>query len=156
VEPVLTRLALPGDPHDAQSRYIEAAVKGVLIGCLYAPNGNPQPGEKFDYKLAWHERLNRHARALLKKNIPIVLIGDYNVVPTPRDIYPTHSYDDDALVQPQSRDVFARLMKQGWVDALRTLHPDERIYTFWGYLRNRWPRNAGLRLDHILLSPQLA
>jgi exodeoxyribonuclease-3 len=155
-EPVLTRLELPGDPDDTQSRYIEAAVKGVLIGCLYAPNGNPQPGEKFDYKLAWLERLNRHARALLKKNIPVALIGDYNVVPEPRDIYPTHSYDDDALVQPQSRAAFARLTKQGWVDALRTCHPDERIYTFWDYMRNRWPRNAGLRLDHVLLSPQLA
>lgn len=156
MEPVLTRTELPGNPRDAQSRYIEAAVSGILIGCLYAPNGNPQPGPKFDYKLAWLERLIRHAATLRKANVPAVLIGDYNIVPTERDIYPSKSYDKNALVQPQSRAAFARLIKQGWTDALRTLHPDERIYTFWDYMRNRWPRDAGLRLDHILLSPDLA
>ena len=156
MEPVLTRTELPGDPRDAQSRYIEAAVGGILIGCLYAPNGNPQPGPKFDYKLAWHERLIRHAATLRKANVPAVLIGDYNIVPAERDIYPTKSYDKNALVQPQSRAAFARLIKQGWTDALRALHPDARIYTFWDYMRNRWPRDAGLRLDHILLSPDLA
>ena len=156
MEPVLTRNALPGDPEDDQSRYIEAAVNGVLIGCLYAPNGNPQPGPKFDYKLAWLDRLIKHAAALKAEGVPVVLIGDYNVVPTERDIYPTKSYDKDALVQPQSRAAFARLLKQGWTDAIRALHPDERIYTFWDYMRNRWPRDAGLRLDHILLSPDLA
>ena len=156
VEPVLTRSELPGDPDDAQSRYIEAAVNGVLIGCLYAPNGNPQPGPKFDYKLAWLERLIRHARSLKAADVPVALIGDYNVVPTERDIYPTRSYDKDALVQPESRAAFARLLKQGWTDALRALHPDERLYTFWDYMRNRWPRDAGLRIDHILLSPHLA
>ena len=156
MEPVLTRNALPGDPEDDQSRYIEAAVNGVLIGCLYAPNGNPQPGPKFDYKLAWLDRLIAHAAALKAEGVPVVLIGDYNVVPTERDIYPTKSYDKDALVQPQSRAAFARLLKQGWTDAIRALHPDERIYTFWDYMRNRWPRDAGLRLDHILLSPDLA
>jgi len=155
-EPVLTRRELPGDPQDNQSRYIEAAVNGILIGCLYAPNGNPQPGPKFDYKLTWLERLIRHAAALKAADVPVVLIGDYNVVPAERDIYPTRSYDKDALVQPQSRAAFARLLKQGWTDAVRTLHPDERIYTFWDYMRNRWPRDAGLRLDHILLSPDLA
>ncbi|TMJ02030.1 MAG: exodeoxyribonuclease III [Alphaproteobacteria bacterium] len=155
-EPVLTRSELPGDPGDAQSRYIEAAVSGILIGCLYAPNGNPQPGAKFDYKLAWLERLISHARALKAADVPVALIGDYNVVPTERDIYPTRSYDDDALVQPQSRAAFARLLEQGWTDAIRALHPDERIYTFWNYMRNRWPRDAGLRLDHILLSPHLS
>ena len=126
------------------------------IGCLYAPNGNPQPGPKFDYKLAWLDRLIKHAAALKAEGVPVVLIGDYNVVPTERDIYPTKSYDKDALVQPQSRAAFARLLKQGWTDAIRALHPDERIYTFWDYMRNRWPRDAGLRLDHILLSPDLA
>ena len=156
MEPVLTRNALPGDPEDDQSRYIEAAVNGILIGCLYAPNGNPQPGPKFDYKLAWLNRLIEHAAALKAEGVPVVLIGDYNVVPTERDIYPTKSYDKDALVQPQSRAAFARLLKQGWTDAIRALHPDERIYTFWDYMRNRWPRDAGLRLDHILLSPDLA
>jgi exodeoxyribonuclease III len=156
MEPVQTRAELPGDPRDAQSRYIEAAVNGILIGCLYAPNGNPQPGPKFDYKLAWLARLVRHAAALRKAGVPAVLIGDYNVVPTERDIYPTKSYDKDALVQPQSRAEFVRLIKQGWTDAIRALHPDARIYTFWDYMRNRWPRDAGLRIDHILLSPDLA
>jgi exodeoxyribonuclease-3 len=154
--PVLTRSELPGDPKDAQSRYIEAAVNGILIGCLYAPNGNPQPGPKFDYKLAWLERLNRHAKSLLDEGVPVVLAGDYNVVPTPFDIYDTHSYDKDALVQPKSRAAFARLLAQGWTDAIRALHADERIYTYWDYMRNRWPRDAGLRLDHLLLSPDLA
>ena len=156
MKPVQTRSELPGDATDAQSRYIEAAVNGILIGCLYAPNGNPQPGPKFNYKLAWLERLIRHARSLLKANIPVVLAGDFNVVPAPLDIYQTRSYDDDALVQPESRAVFQRLLKQGWTDAIRALHPQDRIYTYWDYMRNRWPRDAGLRLDHLLLSPDLA
>ena len=156
MKPVLTRSELPGDTADTQSRYIEAAVNGILIGCLYAPNGNPQPGPKFDYKLAWLERLIRHARSLLEASVPVVLAGDYNVVPTPLDIYQTHSYDNDALVQPKSRAAFQRLVKQGWSDAIRTLHPQDRIYTYWDYMRNRWPRDAGLRLDHLLLSADLA
>jgi len=156
MKPVQTRTDLPGNTADKQSRYIEAAVNGVIIGCLYAPNGNPQPGPKFDYKLAWLERLIRHARALLKAGVPVVLAGDYNVVPTPFDIYGTHSYDDDALVQPKSRAAFARLIKQGWTDAIRALHRDDRIYTYWDYMRNRWPRDAGLRLDHLLLSADVA
>ena len=154
--PVVTRTALPGDPKDAQSRYIEAAVDGILVACLYLPNGNPQPGPKFDYKLAWVKRLNSHARRLLRENVPVVLAGDFNVAPTEIDIYPTTSWDDDALVQPESRAAFARLVKQGWTDAIREQHPGERIYTFWHYMRNRWPRDAGLRLDHLLLSPGLA
>lgn len=156
MHPVLTRSELPGDATDTQSRYVEAAVNGILIGCLYAPNGNPQPGPKFDYKLAWLERLILHARSLLKASIPVVLAGDYNVVPTPLDIYQTHSYDNDALVQLESRAAFQRLVKQGWTDAIRTLHPQERIYTYWDYMRNRWPRDAGLRLDHLLLNVDLA
>src|ERR1700722_19824709 len=153
---VPTSRELPGDPNDAQSRYIEAAVNGILIGCLYAPNGNPQPGPKFDYKLAWLDRLIRHAQSLRDAGIPVVLAGDYNVVPTPFDIYATHSYDKDALVAPASRAAFRRLLAQGWTDAIRALHPEDRIYTYWSYLRNRWPRDAGLRLDHLLLSPDLA
>jgi exodeoxyribonuclease-3 len=154
--PIVTRTALPGDPSDVQARYIEAAIAGMIIGCLYLPNGNPQPGPKFDYKLAWFKRLHAHARKLLKDNIPVVLAGDYNVVPTEIDIYPTSSWDDDALVQPASRAAYARLVKLGWTDAIRELHGQDRIYTFWHYLRNRWQRNAGLRIDHLLLSPSVA
>ena len=154
-EPQVTRTELPGDRSDEQSRYIEAAVGGILIGCIYLPNGNPQPGPKFDYKLAWFERLIRHARALKKQKLPVALIGDYNVVPTDFDIYPTKSWDDDSLLQPESRSAYQRLLKQGWTDALRHLHPDKPMYTFWDYMRHRWERDAGLRLDHFLLSPDL-
>ena len=155
-EPVLTRNALPGDPADTQPRYIEAAVAGVLVGCLYAPNGNPQPGPKFDYKLAWLARFSVHAAALWATGLPVILAGDYNIVPEPRDVYATTSYDDNALVQPQSRALYAELLAQGWTDALRKKHPkDEALYTFWDYMRNRWPRDAGLRLDHLLLSKKL-
>ena len=155
-EPIVTRWELPGDEADDQARYIEAAVNGILVASLYAPNGNPQPGPKFDYKLAWHERLDAHAQGLMDAGVPAVLAGDYNVAPEPRDVYPTRSYDDNALVQPQSRDAFWRLLDQGWVDALRKKHAAETIYTFWDYRRNRWPRDAGLRLDHLLLSKAMA
>jgi exodeoxyribonuclease III len=155
VEPVLTRVELPGDPSDTQSRYIEAAVNGILVASLYAPNGNPRPGPKFDYKLAWHERFARHAAELFATNLPVVLAGDYNIVPEPRDIYPTRSYDDNALVQPESRAAFRDLLDQGWLDALRKLNPEDELFTFWDYRRNRWQRDAGLRLDHILLSRKL-
>ena len=153
--PVMTRDALPGDSDDGQSRYIEAAVKGVLIGCIYLPNGNPQPGPKFDYKLAWLERLIAHAAELVAMGVPAVLAGDYNVVPTDQDIYPTRSWAKDALVQPESRAAFRRLLDQGWTDAIRTLNPAEPMYTFWDYKRDRWRRDAGLRLDHLLLSAPL-
>ncbi len=155
LDPIVTQTALPGDDGDDQARYIEAAVNGVLIASLYAPNGNPQPGPKFDYKLGWGERLIAHAEELLATKLPIVLCGDYNIVPEPRDIYVTTSYRDNALVQPAPRAQFQQLLAQGWTDGLRTLHPDETIYTFWDYMRNRWPRDAGLRLDHFLLSPKL-
>jgi exodeoxyribonuclease III len=155
-DPIESRRGLPGDASDKQPRYIEAAVSGVLIGCLYAPNGNPQPGPKFDYKLAWLERFEKHAAQLFASGLPVALAGDYNVVPTEQDIYSTKSYDDNALVQPQSRAAYAKLLAQGWVDALRARHPSERIYTFWDYMRNRWPRDAGLRIDHLLLSAPLA
>jgi len=136
-EPVLTRDALPGDPQDRQARYIEAAVNGVLIASIYAPNGNPRPGPKFDYKLAWFERLHRQATTLRKSGAPVVLAGDFNVAPTALDIYPTTSWDEDALVHPDSRAAFRRLVGRSWTDSLRKMHPDERIYTFWHYMRNR-------------------
>ena len=156
VEPVLTRTALPGDRDDHEARYIEAAVNGILVASLYLPNGNPQPGPKFDYKLDWFRRLKLHARKLLKQDLPVVLAGDYNVAPTERDIYPTRSWDKDALIQPKSRAAFKSLVEQGWTDAIRTMHPSEPMFTFWHYKRNRWPRDAGLRLDHLLLSRALA
>jgi exodeoxyribonuclease-3 len=155
-DPVETRRGLPGDPDDTHSRYIEAAVNGVLVGCLYLPNGNPQPGPKFDYKLRWFERLNAHAAELIATGLPVVLAGDYNVVPTDFDIYNTRSWKDDALLQPEPRAAYAELLAQGWTDAIRALHPDEPIYTFWDYFRNAWGRNAGLRIDHLLLSPAAA
>ena len=155
-EPILTREELPGDAGDVQARYIEAAVRGVLIASLYAPNGNPHPGPKFSQKLAWLDRLLAHAAELFAADVPVVLAGDYNIVPTDRDIYPTKSYAENALLQPESRARFARLLDQGWVDAVRTLHPDVPMYTFWDYKRNRWPRDAGLRIDHLLLSRQAA
>jgi exodeoxyribonuclease-3 len=153
--PILVRDALPGDPSDKESRYIEAAVDGVLVASLYAPNGNPQPGPKFANKLAWNERLIAHAAELYATGVPVVLAGDYNIVPDPRDIYATRSYDDNALTQAAPRLQFQQLLEQGWIDAIRAKHPDETIYTFWDYMRNRWPRNAGLRLDHLLLSKKL-
>ena len=155
-EPVVTHRTLPGDAKDAQSRYLEAAIGGVLIACIYAPNGNPQPGPKFDYKLAWLDRLIMHARGLIDTGVPVVLAGDYNVVPTAADIYPTKSWDDDALVQPASRERFKRLLDQGWADVIRSLHPKEPMYTFWDYKRGRWGRDAGLRIDHLLISPSLS
>jgi exodeoxyribonuclease III len=155
-DPVLIRTALPGDPGDKEARYIEAAVRGIVIACLYLPNGNPQPGPKFDHKLDWFRRLKLHATKFLKQDLPVVLAGDYNVAPTELDIYPTRSWDKDALIQPRSRAAFQALLAQGWIDAIRTLHPTEPMFTFWDYKRNRWPRDAGLRLDHFLLSPVLA
>ena len=155
-EPVETRRGLPGDPDDSHSRYIEAAVNGVLIGGLYLPNGNPWPGPKFDYKLRWFERLKAHAADLLATGAPVVLAGDYNVMPTDLDVYAPERWRDDALFRIEVRDAYAGLLAQGWTDAVRHLHPDEQIFTFWDYLRNRWQRNAGLRIDHLLLSPSLA
>ncbi len=154
-EPVQTRAALPGDEWDKQSRYIEAAVDGVLIASIYLPNGNPQPGPKFDYKLAWLSRLNAYAAQLLASGVPTVLAGDYNVIPTKEDIYPTKSLDGNALVQPESREAFARLKAQGWTDALRTLYPEGPLWTFWDYKFGRWEADKGMRLDHLLLSPSI-
>ena len=154
--PILTRRALPGDPADDQARYIEAAVGGVLIASIYLPNGNPQPGPKFAYKLAWFERLIAHAAALKAEGVPVVLAGDYNVVPTEADIWAGHHEQDNALLQPETRAAYQRLLDDGWTDALRTLQPDGPLWTFWGYLRHRWPNDKGMRLDHLLLSPALA
>jgi exodeoxyribonuclease III len=155
-EPVETRRGLPGDPDDSHSRYIEAAVSGVLIGCLYLPNGNPVPGPKFDYKLRWMERLIEHAAGLQPLDCPVVLAGDYNVIPTEADVYKPERWLDDALFQPEPRAQYQRLLDQGWTDAIRHLHPDETIYTFWDYWRNAWARNAGIRIDHLLLNPVAA
>ena len=155
-EPIETGRGVPGLEDDPQSRYLEAVVDGIVVGCLYLPNGNPQPGPKFDYKLAWFERFNAHAAKLFESGLPVVLCGDYNVVPTDADIYNPASWRDDALLQPESRAAFARLMAQGWTDAIRARYPSEPIYTYWDYWRNRFPRNAGLRIDHLLLSADLA
>lgn len=154
--PIATRRNLPGDPADGQSRYIEAAIDGLIVGCLYLPNGNPAPGPKFDYKLRWFGRLSKYAQGLINKELPVVLAGDYNVMPTDLDVYKPERWIDDALFRPEVRDKFHRLVAQGWTDALRSWHPGERIYTFWDYFRNAWPRNAGLRIDHLLLSPAIA
>jgi len=154
--PVLTRSSLPGDAKDHQARYIEAAVNGVLVTSIYLPNGNPQPGPKFNYKLAWFERLNAHAAELMASGAPVVLVGDYNVVPTPQDIYPTRSLDNNALIQPESREAFARLLRQGWTDALRKLQPSGPLWTFWDYKFERWEKDKGMRLDHFLLSPNIS
>jgi exodeoxyribonuclease-3 len=156
MEPVETRRGLPGEMDDLQSRYIEAAVEGIIVGCLYLPNGNPAPGPKFDYKLRWFDRLAKHARSLLEQDVPVVLAGDFNVMPTELDVYNPKGWEEDALFRPEVREAYRELVAQGWTDAIRELHPDERIYTFWKYLRNAWGRNAGLRIDHFLLSPQVA
>ena len=155
-EPLLIHKGLPGAKEDAQSRYLEAAVHGVIVGCLYLPNGNPQPGPKFDYKLRWFEHLIAHAETLQASEHPVVLAGDYNVVPTDFDIYNTRSWLKDALLQPESRECFQRLLSQGWIDSVRHLYPDERVYTFWDYFRQHWQKNSGLRIDHVLLNSVLA
>ena len=154
-KPEEVRRTLPGDEEDVHSRYIEAQINGILIGCLYLPNGNPAPGPKFDYKLKWFERLAVHAAALMRTRKPCILTGDYNVMPTEKDVYKPERWVDDALFRPESRAAFQKLLKQGWIDAIRKLYPDETIYTFWDYFRNAYARNAGLRIDHFLLSPIL-
>jgi exodeoxyribonuclease III len=155
-DPILTRTYLPGDSSDKEARYIEAAISGIIVTSLYLPNGNPQPGPKFDYKLDWFRRLRAHAAKFVRQKIPVVLAGDYNVAPTALDIYPTKSWDEDALIQPKSRAAFQALLAQGWTDAVRKFHPSTPMFTFWHYKRNRWQRDAGLRLDHLLVSPVLA
>lgn len=155
-EPLLIRKGLPGEEADTQARYLEAAAHGVIVGCLYLPNGNPQPGPKFEYKLRWFEHLIEHAKTLQSSDHPVVLAGDFNVVPTDDDIYNPRSWLKDALLQPQSRECYARLLAQGWLDSLRHLYPEERVYTFWDYFRQHWQKNSGLRIDHLLVNPVLA
>jgi exodeoxyribonuclease III len=148
-----TRRGLPGDPEDAQSRYIEAAVGGLLIASLYLPNGNPRPGPKYDFKLRWFSRLEQHLVGLVALDAPVVVAGDFNVMPTDADVYAPDRWRDDALFAPEVRAAYARLLDQGWTDAVRHLHPQETIYTFWKYWRGAFERNAGLRIDHCLLNP---
>lgn len=154
-DPIETRRGLRGDPDDTQSRYIEAAIGGILVGCLYVPNGNPWPGPKFDYKLRWFDRLAEHAKSLLASGAPVVLAGDYNVMPMDIDVYAPEKWTDNALFRPEVREAYRQLVAQGWTDAIRTLHPHDRIYTFWKYFRNAFARDAGLRIDHFLLSPSV-
>lgn len=154
--PIETRRGLPGDADDLHSRYIEAAVEGMIIGCLYLPNGNPAPGPKFDYKLKWFDRFTQHAEELLASELPVVLAGDYNVMPTELDVYKPERWLDDALFRPEVREAYRKIIEQGWTDALRKLHPGERIYTFWDYFRDAYGRDAGLRIDHLLLAPSVA
>lgn len=154
--PQETRRGLPGDPDDTHSRYIEAVVNGVTVGCIYLPNGNPAPGPKFDYKLRWFQRFSDYARALFERGGPVVLAGDYNVIPTEQDAYKPERWRDDALFLPETREAYRKLLAQGWTDALRTVYPEEKIFTFWDYFRNAFARNAGIRIDHLLLSPDLA
>src|ERR1700759_815123 len=156
MEPVEIRRVLPGDPEDTHSRYIEATVKGITVGGLYLPNGNPAPGPKYDYKLRWMERFITHAAELAKSATPVILAGDYNVIPTERDVYKPERWVDDALFRVETREAFGRLMSQGWTDSLRKMHPDATIFTFWDYFRNAYGRDAGLRIDHLLLNPALA
>ena len=155
-EPIETRRGLPDDPDPSQSRYIEAAVNGVLVAGLYVPNGNPRPGPKFDYKLAWLAALAARAQSLMATGQPVVIAGDFNIIPTDADVYKPERWRTDALFQPQVKAAFADLLAAGWTDALREQHPDEQIFTFWDYFRNAWGRNAGLRIDHLLLSPAAA
>lgn len=154
--PIESRRGLPGDPDDTHSRYIEANVGKLLVGCLYLPNGNPAPGAKFDYKLKWFRRLNDYARTLLSYDGPVILAGDYNVIPTEQDAAKPERWLDDALFFPETREAYRQLIDQGWTDALRTVYPDEKIFTFWDYFRNAFARNSGIRIDHLLLNPDLA
>ena len=154
-KPVISRTALPGDDEDDQSRYLEVKIEDLIIGCIYLPNGNPVPGPKFDYKMKWFERLDAHAEMLITSGKKVMLVGDFNVMPTEKDVYKPEKFKEDALFLPVVRKAFDNLLKQGWTDALRHLYPDEIIYTFWDYFRNAYQRNAGLRIDHFLLSPEI-
>jgi exodeoxyribonuclease-3 len=147
--------SLPGDPEDIQSRYIEAIIDKMVICCLYLPNGNPYPGPKFDYKLSWLKRFKRRANQLITMELPAILIGDFNIIPQPIDVYKPERWENDALFRTEVRKAFKDLQTKGWLDSIRSLYPDEKVYTFWDYLYKAYDRNAGIRLDHILLSPYL-
>ena len=155
-KPAAVRRGLPGDPDDVQSRYLEAVVNDVLVCCLYLPNGNPAPGPKYDYKLGWLQRFLTHTAQLMNEKVPVVLAGDYNIIPTEKDVYKPERWTEDALFREEVREAFQQLLAQGWTDALRTIYPDETVYTFWDYFRHSYSRNAGLRIDHLLLNPALA
>lgn len=155
-DPIESRRGLPGDRSDDQSRYLEAAAHGVLVGGLYLPNGNPQPGPKFDYKLKWMQRLHKHASGLVGLPHPVALIGDFNVVPTDADIYDPKSWRRDALLQPEAREAYFNLLAQGWTDSLRQVHGEAQIFTFWDYFRQHYERDRGLRIDHLLVNPVLS
>jgi exodeoxyribonuclease-3 len=155
-DPIETQRGLPGDPEDIQSRYLEAKIHDLLVGCLYLPNGNPAPGPKFDYKLRWIARFSSHALGLMTQKSPVVLAGDYNIIPTDLDVYKPERWIDDALFRPEVREAYRQLLSQGWTDALRKIHPRDKIYTFWDYFRNAYGRDAGLRIDHLLLNPAAA
>ncbi|WP_185998992.1 exodeoxyribonuclease III [Novosphingobium aerophilum] len=148
-----TRRGLPGDPEDTQSRYIEAAINGMLIAGLYLPNGNPRPSAKFEFKLKWFERLRDRLAELVALEAPVIVAGDFNVMPTDRDVHAPERWRDDALFAPEVKAAYAGLLQQGWTDALRHLHPHETVYTFWKYWRGAFERDAGLRIDHVLLNP---
>lgn len=155
-QPEEIRRVLPGDPEDLHSRYIEANIRGVLIGCLYLPNGNPAPGPKYDYKLRWLQRLTEHALELAASETPVVLAGDYNVIPTEKDVYKPERWVNDALFRIETRAAYGRLVDQGWTDSIRHLHPDATINTYWDFFRNAYERDAGLRIDHLLLNAPAA
>jgi exodeoxyribonuclease-3 len=155
-DPVETQRGLPGDPDDLHSRYLEAHIDEIIVGCLYLPNGNPAPGPKLDYKLKWFERFATHAATLVNCGSPVILAGDYNVIPTALDVYKPESWVHDALFLPEVRRAFEHLLSQGWIDSLRTVHPSERLFTYWDYFRNAYGRDAGLRIDHLLLNPRIA
>ena len=157
-DPFERRRGLPDDPDDSHSRYLEAEVDGVIVASIYLPNGNPQPGPKFDYKLAWMERLIAHAAQLKRLERPVVLAGDYNVIPTDLrdDVFSPTAMAEDALARPESRAAFRRLLHGGWTDAIRALQPVGPAYTFWDYQAGAWQRDAGFRIDHLLLSPMAA
>jgi exodeoxyribonuclease III len=154
-QPIERVRVLPGDPEDEHSRYIEADIGGIIFGCIYLPNGNPAPGPKLDYKLRWFDRLIQHGKTLVKGDEAVILMGDFNVIPTGLDVYKPERWLDDALFRPEVRSAYAKLLRQGWTDALRKMHPGERIYTFWDYFRNAYQRDAGLRIDHLLLNPKI-
>ena len=155
--PKLRRTGLPGDPDDTHSRYIEAEVGDLIVGSIYLPNGNPVGTEKFDYKIRWMERLMEHAAELLKSERPVILCGDWNVVPEDRDVFSVKATQHDAVMQPAARELWRRLVSQGWTDALRAFHPaEEKLYTFWDYTAGCWQRDLGFRLDHLLCSPEAA
>ncbi len=155
-EPVEIKRGLEGDPEDGQSRYLEADVFGMRVVCIYLPNGNPQPGPKFDYKLQWMDRLRQRMADIANEEKPALVIGDYNVVPEDKDIWSPKAMSDDALMQPESRDAFARLLNDGWTDALGTHNPRGGVWTYWDYQAGAWQRDHGFRIDHALLSPELA